>query len=526
MARSRSRETEKVKKERDTSRDGERDKGKDRKRSRERSSERSRDKDRDRHRDRDRERSSRKDRKRSRSRDRERDRDRHRVRSRSRDRRDSRSKGAERRRSRSKSRDRYDRRREDTRGRRASPEKRPFRFDSPPKESERTDLTLSGSLSLMAGMQTNAASSKSQRELYVGNLPPGIQAPQVIEFLNTALVAANLTRMAGFPVINAWLSPDNHYCFAEFRTVEEANLGLMLNGVNLLGQTLKVGRPKTFLGTDITTAQLSGVMPVPNLAALSTSLSANLASSILPPGAQAAGAGNPNKLCASGLPPAFTPEQVQALVKTFGALKDFELITDPATGKSRGYAFFEYEDPSIIDKACTGLTGLKVGDNTLVVQRANLFSGTAGLPLMGAPLGLGLPSALLSSSAPASSTFVQPPTRILLLKNMVLEQELVDTQEYEDIVEDTKEECSKHGNVISVAIPRPMPGEKVEGVGKVFVEFETEEEAQKARRALHHRKFASRVVEATFYPEDMYQAKNFSESEANEQAQAQQLSSS
>ena len=40
---------------------------------------------------------------------------------------------------------------------------------------------------------------------------------------------------------------------------------------------------------------------------------------------------------------------------------------------------------------------------------------------------------------------------------------------FKEILEYIKQECSKHGAVKSVQIPRPMPGVAVAGVGKVRV---------------------------------------------------------
>lgn len=50
---------------------------------------------------------------------------------------------------------------------------------------------------------------------------------------------------------------------------------------------------------------------------------------------------------------------------------------------------------------------------------------------------------------------------------MVTNDELKDEEEYEDICEDIKEECSKYGVVRSLEIPRPIDGVDVPGCGKV-----------------------------------------------------------
>lgn len=58
-------------------------------------------------------------------------------------------------------------------------------------------------------------------------------------------------------------------------------------------------------------------------------------------------------------------------------------------------------------------------------------------------------------------------TEILCLMNMVTEDELKADDEYEEILEDVRDECSKYGIVRSLEIPRPYEDHPVPGVGKV-----------------------------------------------------------
>lgn len=51
--------------------------------------------------------------------------------------------------------------------------------------------------------------------------------------------------------------------------------------------------------------------------------------------------------------------------------------------------------------------------------------------------------------------------------SQVTPDELKDEEEYEDILEDIKEECNKYGVVRSIDIPRPIEGVEVPGCGKV-----------------------------------------------------------
>lgn len=59
------------------------------------------------------------------------------------------------------------------------------------------------------------------------------------------------------------------------------------------------------------------------------------------------------------------------------------------------------------------------------------------------------------------------PTEVLCLLNMVMPEELVDDEDYEEILEDIREECCKYGTVRSIEIPRPVDGVEVPGCGKV-----------------------------------------------------------
>lgn len=59
------------------------------------------------------------------------------------------------------------------------------------------------------------------------------------------------------------------------------------------------------------------------------------------------------------------------------------------------------------------------------------------------------------------------PTEVLCLMNMVSPEELLDDEEYEEIVEDVRDECSKYGQVKSIELPRPVDGLEVPGTGKV-----------------------------------------------------------
>jgi splicing factor U2AF subunit len=192
---------------------------------------------------------------------------------------------------------------------------------------------------------------------------------------------------------------------------------------------------------------------------------------------------------------------VKELLTSFGQLRAFNLVKDSATGLSKGYAFCEYVDVTITDQAIAGLNGMQLGDKKLIVQRASVGAKNAAAMNV-APVAIQVPgiNAVQGSGAP---------TEVLCLLNMVVPEELTDEEEYEDILEDIREECSKFGVVRSVEIPRPVPGVDVPGCGKVFVEFAGIAECQKAQHSLTGRKFSNRVVVTSYFEPDKYHRREF-----------------
>jgi splicing factor U2AF subunit len=88
--------------------------------------------------------------------------------------------------------------------------------------------------------------------------------------------------------------------------------------------------------------------------------------------------------------------------------------------------------------------------------------------------------------------------QVLLLKNIVTREELQNDDEFIDIQEDVKEECSGHGMVERVIIPRSREGYRSSAEGNVYVAFADILSAQRASAALSGRKFGDRIVTVDF----------------------------
>lgn len=107
---------------------------------------------------------------------------------------------------------------------------------------------------------------------------------------------------------------------------------------------------------------------------------------------------------------------------------------------------------------------MQLGDKKLIVQRASVGAKNTAVGGQVAPVQIQVPGLSLVGTG-------GPPTEVLCLLNMVTPDELRDEEEYEDILEDIKEECNKYGVVRSVEIPRPIEGVEVPGCGKVRLDF-------------------------------------------------------
>lgn len=447
-----------------------------------------------------RDRSRDRDRERDRERDRSRDRDRERRRSRSRDRR-------ERRRSRSRSRGRDDSPAYDPK----RPRRRPTWFDIPPVGGAPPPLSsLPGAVQVWSvpaapaaggggfGLAATQQATRHARRIYVGGLPPTATDDKISTFFSNALAAVGGTTAGPGPcVVNVYLNNEKKFAFVELRTVEEASNSMALDGIMFEGVTVRIRRPADYNAA--LAAALGPAMPNPNLNLAAIGL--DKAVQLPPPpmaGVAPGSATGPyapdaaERVFVGGLPYYLNEEQCRELLSAFGAIKSFDLVKDRETGQSKGYGFCVYEDPAVTDVACAGLNGMQMGDRSLTVRRATE----------------GQKQTTGEGAAPAPAVFSAAAARVLKLQGAIQVEELANEEDYNDILEDMREECGKYGAVVALHIPRPGPpgAPPPPGLGKVVVEYDSSSSALAARNALHGRKFGGSVVEAVLMPADAYAA--------------------
>uniref|UniRef100_V9KME5 Splicing factor U2AF subunit n=1 Tax=Callorhinchus milii TaxID=7868 RepID=V9KME5_CALMI len=329
--------------------------------------------------------------------------------------------------------------------------------------------------------------TRQARRLYVGNIPFGVTEEAMADFFNAQMRLAALSQAAGNPVLAVQINQDKNFAFLEFRSVDETTQAMAFDGIIFQGQSLKIRRPHDYQPLPGMSENPSVYVPV----------CLGVVSTVVPD--------SPHKLFIGGLPNYLNDDQVKELLTSFGPLKAFNLVKDSATGLSKGYAFCEYVDINVTDQAIAGLNGMQLGDKKLIVQRASVGAKNATPNTINqTPVTLQVPG-LVSTQVQMAGL----PTEILCLMNMISPEELIDDEEYEEIVEDVREECSKYGIVKSIEIPRPIDGLEVPGCGKIFVEFVSVMDCQKAMQGLAGRKFANRVVVTKYCEPDCYHRRDF-----------------
>nr|XP_027202668.1 splicing factor U2AF 50 kDa subunit-like [Dermatophagoides pteronyssinus] len=355
--------------------------------------------------------------------------------------------------------------------------------------------------------------TRQARRLYVGNIPFGCSEEEMIEYFNQQMHICGFAQGPGNPVLACQINLDKNFAFLEFRSIDETTQAMAFDGITFKGQSLKIRRPHDY-------------QPMPGMteAPVQTPYVPGVVSTVV--------GDSPYKIFIGGLPNYLNEDQVKELLMSFGQLKAFNLVKDSATGLSKGYAFCEYADSSITDQAIDGLNGMQLGDKRLIVQRASVGakSGMTGSGMGGTPssssnapsgsggTGVTINPAILTGPVTmqvpglqitAMTTAIGNPTEVLCLMNMVLPEELIDDEEYEDIMEDIKQECSKYGQIRSMEIPRPIEGVEVPGLGKVFIEYNTSNDCQRAQQSLAGRKFDNRIVITSYFEPDRYHRREF-----------------
>ena len=259
---------------------------------------------------------------------------------------------------------------------------------------------------------------KKEVELYVMNLPNDLDIDHIKELLNAALISIGANEKYGNPIINVTHDKSGKYFILEFRTPNECKNAMELNEMKIMSRTLKIGQPKYLNEKDgnnfvnynensyshdlfpilssfgkefdskkgidnrFNSVLLNYQNKVNNLISGQNSLyntssmgynNLNLLEYQNLYGNQESNKPEPGtKLHVINLPESFDENNIIQLFKKFGKIKKIELINDEETDKFNGQCYLEYEEEKSYQNAIKYGTGLKLGDNFLLINKINV----------------------------------------------------------------------------------------------------------------------------------------------------------
>lgn len=235
----------------------------------------------------------------------------------------------------------------------------------------------------------------------------------------------------------------------------------------------------------------------------------------------------PMKLYVGSLHFNITEDMLRGIFEPFGRIDSIQLLTEPETGRSRGYGFVTFHTADDAKRAMEQLNGfelagrpIKVGHvtehqptpaqkslDTDELDRGGVDMGTTGRLSLMAKLaegtGLNLPSQaqnVLNLTQQHQAQQQTPPiaTQCFMLSNMFdSSQESSDTWDSE-IRDDVIEECSKNGGVLHIFVDKASPQ------GNVYVKCPSVASAAAAVNSLHGRWFAGKIITANYVPVNNY----------------------
>ncbi|KAM3426374.1 hypothetical protein MY4824_009994 [Beauveria thailandica] len=354
-----------------------------------------------------------------------------------------------------------------------------FPLPGAPRQQQMDPTKLQAFMNQPAGGQVSSAglkanNSRQAKRLLVSNLPSGTTDDALVAFFNLQLNGLNVIS-ATDPCALSQLSNDKSFAVLEFKNTGDATVALAFDGISMEanGPGLSIRRPKDY----VMPAVPDDIMYNPDV------VSDSVPDTI-------------HKLSITNLPPFLTEEQVLELLAAFGKPKAFVLVKDRTTEESRGIAFAEYAEPgSANEAALKALSGMDVGGKPLKITKACI----GGTQVANFDAGINAISNLAGQGNGGEAT------RVLQLLNMITAEELLDNDDYEEICDDVRDECSKYGKILDLKVPRPAGGSRQSaGVGRIFVKFESVDVTTSALKALAGRKFADRTVVTTYFPEENF----------------------
>lgn len=161
--------------------------------------------------------------------------------------------------------------------------------------------------------------------------------------------------------------------------------------------------------------------------------------------------------------------------------------------------------PMYLDSFGMPLTRLAPAGMAAAAATSSSTPARVPAPAGGGQSALDIANAALAAAYGGSPAPAAPTTRILVLSNMVLQEDLDNDEDYQALQEEVREECAKFGQLKGMQVPRRAEGNiKASAVLKIYLEYASVQDAQAAERELKGRKFGDNVVATSYFSESDY----------------------
>ncbi|CAG9333255.1 unnamed protein product [Blepharisma stoltei] len=224
-------------------------------------------------------------------------------------------------------------------------------FDRPPQPIE-IQRALIAYETEQKPLPIDLVSTRHARRIYIGNISKDTQEKKLRDRISKILIDYGGIIRPGDPITCSFYLPQFSCMYLEFRSLEETEAALTLDGLEHDNRRLVIRRPADFYNKDI---KVDVVVPRVNLNKV------GLISPFVDD--------EMNKILIGGLNKDLHEEHIKEIMQAFGPLKAFCLMKEPEELQSLGYAFCEYVNQSEAERASLALNGKELRGKTLLVRK-------------------------------------------------------------------------------------------------------------------------------------------------------------
>ncbi|KAJ1612974.1 splicing factor U2AF U2 snRNP auxiliary factor large subunit protein [Cryptosporidium canis] len=363
-----------------------------------------------------------------------------------------------------------------------------------------------------------SVASKTQREVYIGNLPHGLTVTELLEYVNSSITKNNALPKDEHPVISAWINSDGKYAFCECRSIEGTTALLNLNNLlNINGHLLRIGKPKVSEQVNCDNSINSSALI--NQATQNTSIISpyfNNIPLVL----------KKETILITGIDHLLSIEDVRKIFGNNKRIKVLELLSHRKKYKA---AICEVEPnvkfiDNIINKLGVDINIVKMKHvKSKIIHSINSHLKIIVGKTMNYYEHRYKDKSLDDRIDAIQRTLFLPqkPCRCILISRILINEELLIPNKYSSIHEEIHEKCSSYGKIFKTIIPKPetllIDQDQNFGLhfGRAFVFFFSVESAIKAKVDLHNMRFLGRNLKISYYSEREFLNNSFYLSEPN-----------